>query len=434
MSKASRRQYPVVLRFQSLFPDQIKRYVLHEERKGRGSKHCDPKQRSRNRLNLLGDEDWQERFGLELATASDENFSEEMDALKASNRHKDYLARGREGRKDPWRKSKGGPLREVILTVNAQWFEETDDQSLDKNFIEEFKREDQFVDHGINWLNDRFGGAVITARADFDETAVHIHALIAPWAERTSKRRGRQKLLVPNSMPLLASYELAQDDVGEFFSAIGLVRGEARAKARRDAEAAGEEKPKARQHTPPHVWRQDEEHRLREECNALTKRETSISAREVSNAREVETLRVREESVDIREKDIASRQADMSASEALLDAAVAGEAIPDEVSGEPERTSRLRKKIHQAFKITRANALAEAAHSVAKQVAAAKALAEAAKTFKTALVDGIPKGIRDGILRRVAPEMARMDLEDTRLQDALSPVEQKGPDPDTLGE
>lgn len=108
MSKASRRQYPVVLRFQSLFPDQINRYVLHEERKGRGSKHCDPKQRSRNRLNLLGDEDWQERFGLELDTASDENFAEEMDALKTSNRHKDYLARGREGRKDPWRKSKGG--------------------------------------------------------------------------------------------------------------------------------------------------------------------------------------------------------------------------------------------------------------------------------------------------------------------------------------
>ena len=279
------KTHPVVLRFQSMFPHQLDRYVLHEERKGRGSKHCDPDMRNANRLNLIGDDTWRTRLTLDLETAADENFAEEMDALKALNRQKDYLARGGAGRQDPWRASKGGPLREVILTANAEWFKGTTNDFDEVDIIEQARRADDFVDCGVRWLKSRFGDAVITARADFDETAPHIHAIIAPWAEKTSKRRGRQRLLVANSMPLLASYEQAQDDVGAFFGEIGLTRGQPLARERREAEAAGQKKPEARHYTPPHVWRKQEAARLDADAEALRRKRKKLEQREADAAK-----------------------------------------------------------------------------------------------------------------------------------------------------
>ena len=49
---------PVVLRFAALFPSDLARYVLHEERRGRGSEHCVTERKYLNRPNLIGDADW----------------------------------------------------------------------------------------------------------------------------------------------------------------------------------------------------------------------------------------------------------------------------------------------------------------------------------------------------------------------------------------
>ncbi|MGI3167131.1 hypothetical protein [Pseudooceanicola sp. 200-1SW] len=423
------KTHPVVLRFQSMFPHQLDRYVLHEDRKGRGSKHCDPDMRNANRLNLIGDDTWRTRLTLELETAADENFAEEIDALKALNRQKDYLARGRAGRQDPWRASKGGPLREVILTANAEWFDGTTNDFGEVDMIEQARRADDFVDCGIRWLKSRFGDAVITARADFDETAPHIHAIIAPWAEKTSKRRGRQRLLVPNSMPLLASYEQAQDDVGAFFGEIGLTRGQPLAKERREAEAAGEKKPKPPQHTPPHIWRQQEASRLEAEKAALAEKKRQHEEKEVTLSEAIEEHDQRDAALSCRSEAMEKRELDMANAETLLDIAGTGKALPPPVGDEPDRIRRLRKRTTRAFEETKKKALRDADHMIAERIEQAKSLAVAAATFRAALIEAIPEGLRKGILRRVDPAAAELREEEKRVTVVEARRDRKTEDP-----
>lgn len=97
----SERQYPIVLRFKPMFPHDIAGYVLHEERKGRGSKHCEPGMRMLNRLTLMGDADWRERFEKKYELARLSNLAEELEALKALGRKKDWSDRGNAGPLDP---------------------------------------------------------------------------------------------------------------------------------------------------------------------------------------------------------------------------------------------------------------------------------------------------------------------------------------------
>jgi len=143
-----------------------------------------------------------------------------------------------EGPRDPWRGKKHGPLREVILTANAEYFD-SDPLSIfgeDDNGTEE-----QFEDRAVNWLRREFGDDVIHARADLDEKAYHIHAIIMPRATvemtRTNKKTGEKrviatrKMLQPAKFDILRYYELAQDSVGEFFGDLGLKRGERRKQA-----------------------------------------------------------------------------------------------------------------------------------------------------------------------------------------------------------
>lgn len=222
--RISRR--PVVLRFAELFPSALARYAMHAARKGGNLDHIDPERSGSNRL-LIGGPDWRVKLEQEIASATATNLAEELEALKRRKRWKEIEVRIQHGKQAPWRASAGGPLREVILTAHRYWFAGSDGD-------EPTNRAQRFEAQAIEWLQSRFGDAVVHARADHDEMTYHIHAILAPWVEKTSTRRGTQRLLQPSSNRLLKDYEVAQDDVGDFFAAIGLKRGKRRAAQRRE--------------------------------------------------------------------------------------------------------------------------------------------------------------------------------------------------------
>lgn len=433
--KKQKAKHPIVLRFQPMFPAQFARYALHEARRGRGSKHCDPARQVLNRYNLIGTGTWREDFERKLEAIKQENFAEETEALHALGRKKDWLVRADRGLIDPWKTSQNGPLREVIITAHKDWFDAKDQGSDDPSMMftaAQTSRENQFADRAVEWLESRFGDAVITARLDCDETTPHIHAIIAVWDQTTSKRRGTQTLLAPTKHGLLANYEAAQDDIGAFFTDLGLRRGKKRALARRKAETAGEEKPAYRQHVPPHVWRQQEEDRLRKKKKRMRKRDKGLARKEdafaedaaaweAEKAAQGQEVAKRENEVSAREDAVTSREVEIGCAEELLEDVINGaDLAPPEDAGDTPLTGRLRKKLLRAFRSTRDAAQAAAQDEVDRQLAKAHTLATAAQNFREALIAAIPQGIRDAVLRRVQPEA-------TTLQEAEDKAEDKKP-------
>jgi hypothetical protein len=260
------KEHPVVLRFAGMDPSDIGGYEAHRYRKYGDLGHIDrdkPKPR-----RLIGTETWAEEALAEIKLIKMETFAAELTELDRRNRRKDLKRRRIEGPRDPWRASRHGPLREVLLTANKDWFEET--QGNDELF--NTAREEQFEEHAIAWLKENFGDDVIHARADTDEQTYHIHAVIMPRAIE-HKYGVACDVLQPSIHPLIKDYEAAQDSVGEWFSEIGLVRGEARKQASRDALNNGKAPPEKRRHVRPAEWRAKEELRLaKQEANLETRR------------------------------------------------------------------------------------------------------------------------------------------------------------------
>lgn len=301
LAEAVERKFPVVLRFAEMFPSALGGFAMHAARKGGQLDHIDPERTRENEI-LIGGPDWRERLVQEIEVARAENLAEELEALKRRKRTAELQARMLEGKTDPWKMSKKGPLREVILTANREWFAADDPMAP----ILGTNREEEFRQAAVQWLQSRFGASVVHARGDRDEMTYHIHAIIAPWVEKTSSRRGRQRALQPSSHPLLADYEKAQDDAGMFFSSVGLARGESTAAKRREAikerrnrthererlEAAGAAVPSdfgeeldpvvpaRRKHVPTPVWWAEETRRLTAEKDRLRKREAGLEERE----------------------------------------------------------------------------------------------------------------------------------------------------------
>lgn len=110
-------------------------------------------------------------------------------------------------------------MREVILTANKDWF--AGDLSI--FFGEsESQREKAFGEYAVAWLKEHFGDDVIHARADRDEAAYHIHAVIMPRAKveiakpkaKTPTASATRWMLQPSIHPMIEDYEAAQDSVG----------------------------------------------------------------------------------------------------------------------------------------------------------------------------------------------------------------------------
>lgn len=267
------KKHPVVLRFEGMDPSDIGGYEAHRHRKGGDLGHIDrsqPKPRC-----LIGSETWAEEARAEIELMRVETFADELADLDRRNRRKDLEKRRLEGPRDPWRASRHGPMRELILTANKVWFDQT--ESSDVEFST--SREELFEERAVAWLRDTFGDDVIHARADLDEQAYHIHAVILPRA--TVQKYGTEcRVLQPSIHPLIKDYEAAQDSVGAWFSEIGLRRGEKRKQAIRDALNDGRTPPINPRHIRPTEWRAKEEMRLAEKAADLEARERDVTERE----------------------------------------------------------------------------------------------------------------------------------------------------------
>ena len=115
-------RYPVVLRFEGFGPESLAGYEKHRKRIGGDVGHILKNPPTENHL-LIGSEDWVTKALAEIAEIQAENFAAELEALEKRNRKKDIRQRMAEGPYNPWRPTRHGPMREVILTANKQWFD-----------------------------------------------------------------------------------------------------------------------------------------------------------------------------------------------------------------------------------------------------------------------------------------------------------------------
>lgn len=299
----SSTQHPIVLRFEGLRPEQLSRFELHRLR---NQQNCSEFDRSRTRLNklLIGSETWAKEALTEIDGMRMENFANELTKLKKRKRIGEIEKRIIEGPKDPWRPSKHGPMREVIITAHADWFEAAGDQATWRGMMAKRRREKDFEDLAIGWLTYNFGEDVVHARADRDEKAYHIHAVILPRAE---DQHGRP-MLIPSKHEAIRSYELAQDIAGVWFAQAGLVRGEARAFAARQARAAGIDGPDPVQHKPTWKWRQEVAASLWAEHVGQNARSSALDAREKTLDEAKETIDAEAAAVGARSVAVGARE------------------------------------------------------------------------------------------------------------------------------
>lgn len=373
------KKYPVVLRFEGMDPSDIGGYEAHCIRSGGDLGHIFRNQSKPRRL--IGSATWAQEALAEIELMKIETFAAELEDLDRRNRRKDLAKRRIEGPRDPWRASRHGPMRELILTANKEWFEHTD--SNDQMFST--AREQQFEELAVAWLQKNFGDDVIHARADTDEQAYHIHAVIMPRA--TVRKYGTEcRVLQPSAQALIRDYEKAQDSVGEWFSEIGLVRGERRRQAIRDALNDGRTPPVNPRHVRPAEWRAKEERRLAEKAAE----------------------------VEVRERDVAEREEDASAILAFADAVSAGKidadgrAVETADTGAKQQSPLLlrkatrgfaaaRKAFRTAAKRLRASAEAKARRAAEQRIAAEIAEIKAADEVIVEVVRHFPPAQRQKI-------------------------------------
>ncbi|WP_278924548.1 plasmid recombination protein [Pseudophaeobacter profundi] len=255
----SLKKYPVVLRFKGLWPRDLRRFIFHDTRRGGDLAHVDLGLTESNSV-LCGEDDWDQVIRDEVAQMKQHNFEEHIAALEAKSRKSEARRVEEAGPADPWRASKEGPLREGVLTVNKDWFGGSGQAQWKPERIEAFRQT------AMAFLLQSFpDGQLRYASLHMDEEALHIHFVVAVWAEKPSANRGHQILLQPSENPLLRNYELAQDLAGAAFAKIGITRGERRAEARRQARAEGKPLPAKKEHVAPSQWRAEERRRAQKE-------------------------------------------------------------------------------------------------------------------------------------------------------------------------
>ncbi|WP_375691444.1 plasmid recombination protein [Pseudooceanicola sp. LIPI14-2-Ac024] len=300
-SHQQNEKFRVVLRMRGMFPKDLAGYEAHRLRKGGDISHID-KTRSHLNRSFIGKETWAADAQDKIQEIRLQNFLDEVTALRKRKRKKDAERRLAEGPKDPWRATRHGPLREIILTANRAYFEDEVAEFFGEN------REAEFQACAENWLRKEFKGDIIHARVDRDETAFHVHAVLLPIERvemtRTNKKTGETKviavrqMLQPSKHDLIKDYEQAQDSAGAAFSVVNLQRGERRAAVIRQARAAGQPLPKRRYHARTSEWRAEQELKLEARKANLNEREKALDQRDGRLDTRDAALAVREAEID----------------------------------------------------------------------------------------------------------------------------------------
>lgn len=115
-------------------------------------------------------------------------------------------------------------------------------------------------------------------------------------------------MLIPSKHEAIRSYELAQDIAGVWFAQAGLLRGEARAFAARQAKAAGMKGPDPVQHKPTWKWRQEVAASLWAEQVGLNARSSALDAREKAIGEAKEALDAEAAAVEARSVAVGARE------------------------------------------------------------------------------------------------------------------------------
>lgn len=300
MTQQPSPKFAVVCRYQGLFPADIAGYEKHRTRNGGDLGHVDP---SRSHLNrrVVGEADWAARTIAMIEDMKAENFADEIETLTRRRRKKQLKERMVEGPRDPWRATRHGPMRELILTANRDWFD-----ALPTPAARE-ARAQAFEDAAKDWLLENFGEDVVHARADLDEQAFHIHAVIVPKVQ-VDLNGTKRWMLQPSKHDLIKDYEASQDSVGKHFAPLGLMRGERRAEAVRKARQNGDEPPAYRQHVRTADWRESEDTRIFETCSELDKRAKALAGDEADLEQRQDAIAARESAVVLRESATADRE------------------------------------------------------------------------------------------------------------------------------
>ncbi|MFT6533002.1 MAG: hypothetical protein ACJASC_002560 [Limimaricola cinnabarinus] len=327
MIHQSRPEFAVVCRFQGLFPADLAGYEKHRTRRGGDLGHVNSSRSHLNR-NVIGEPDWAARTTALIEDMKAENFADEIETLTRRRRKKQIRERMAEGPRDPWRATRHGPMREVILTANRDWFD-----ALPTVAARE-ARAMAFQDAARDWLLENFGEDVVHARADLDEQAFHIHAVIVPKVQ-VELNGTKRWMLQPSKHGLIKNYEAAQDSVGAHFAPLGLVRGERRAEAVRKARQSGEEPPAYRQHVRTADWRKAEDTRIVETIADLDRRAEAMVIEEGTIEQKREAVTDRENAIDAREDAAVAKEQEADAVLAVGQGLAAGAFDIEDRDGTP---------------------------------------------------------------------------------------------------
>lgn len=321
-------KHPLVFGMRAIWPGQLGRVEMHQTRTGGDLSHIRPGRTHLNKF-VIGGQGWKDELEEDIGRASELNFRHAYAARRwKRKRKKEALAIKRSGPVDPWKRDRAeGPIREGVLTANRKFFEG------DTPGFSDPEREAAFRKSALKFLTEQFGKSCVAAWSDSDEEAFHIHFVIAPWVVSESKQAGKQRRLEPSSIPVIKDYEAGHDIAAEYFKSAGLVRGEKRAEARRDAFAAEGKSELPAQNVPCHEWRADEAVRLDQQRKkaawawvAARKKEAAVRAaqkraedlekqnraaeerREKKHAARVEVIEKREALVEKKEAEIDKRE------------------------------------------------------------------------------------------------------------------------------
>ena len=291
-------KHPIVLRFKSMFPGSMAKMMMHAKRRGGPLDHVEMAFAHRNRI--LHGENFVAEVGVEILEMKKQNRDAEVSALNAQNRRGKAKERQELGLIDPWKSSDNGPLREVVLTADTDYFRAAADAPEDKVMITYgITEHGETVQHrlckdkvaafekrGREFFEKFFPDALRHLRLDLDEETPHFHGLLLQRTAKTSGRRGEQHLIQPTSHPLLKNYEHAQDEAGLFFSTIGLRRGEEHAKRQRAAKDATTSVPTAPRNTSPNEYRKSWQKSMDGRQQAIAAQEAETKLQRILAARD----------------------------------------------------------------------------------------------------------------------------------------------------
>ena len=416
---------PIVLRFASIFPRDLKRREMHDKRTGGDLTHIRTDLSSLN-SQPVGGVDWIERLHAEIEAAIENNFEEEIAARERKGRFLEVERLRERGPVDPWKYTREGPLREGVLTVNKLWLGGTGHENWDPDRSEAFKQ------RATAFLLEHFpDGQLREADIDEDEEALHFHFAVAVWVEKVSQNRGRQWLLQPSANPLLANYEYAQDVAGAAFLDLGIHRGERRAAAARQALAAGLEAPEPRQHVPPSQWRREQRRlaledrdRIREktraEAEATVAGGVALAKAAVKKSRQRSIAEAKDRKAET-DRQVATVERDRTCAEAQAETARAAQAKAEAARIEADRQAfEAREKAAlttQAAEnragviVADVTALATVTVRKSRKRAVAEAQARRAEADRAAAAAGRDRATEEARAERVRQAQARAQAE-----------------------